>query len=148
MKLKIKILNKSSAVIKVGLDQPVSIAVGNNEYELTKSQVDEVVNSASVLNELEVQLMPQPEADPSTVDGVSKFVEVHAKNAELSLSLKLKEEELEKALLKVAELEKSEAELTEKLKAANAGGDKSEGEKTPVKKTTAKNTPKTTENKE
>lgn len=146
--MKIKIVNKSNDVIKVGLDLPVSIEVGSHEYDLTKPQVDEVVNSASVLEELEVQLMPQPETEPSTVDGAAKVKEVLAKNVELDAALKAKEGELEKALLKVADLEKSEAELTEKLKTANAGGDKSEGEKLTVKKTAAKTTTKKTENKE
>lgn len=146
MKIKIKIVNKSSNEITVGLDLPVTIAVGTHEYELTKPQVDEVVNSASALEELEVQLIPQIEVEPSTVDGAARIAELLAKNEELDAALKVKGHELEEALLKVSELEKPEENSSEKLKAANAGGDESE---TPtVTNTTAKPLTKKTVNKE
>ncbi len=148
MNVVIRVVNTNSESVKIGLDGGVEIKAGTHEYTLKKAIADQVVKAASVLKEIEVQLIPQANEDsPSTVDGKAELI---AANAELKENLAAASEELETVSAELAtakaELETVSAEL-EKSKAAQAGGDKNEGATT-TKKSTGKRTTTKTENKE
>lgn len=141
MNVVIRVVNTNSESVKIGLDGGVEIKAGTHEYTLKKAIADQVVKAASVLKEIEVQLIPQANEDsPSTVDGKAELI---AANAELKENLAAASKELETVS---AELATAKAEL-EKSKAAQAGGDKNEGATT-TKKSTGKRTTTKTENKE
>jgi chromosome segregation ATPase len=151
MKQVIRVINKTTESINIGLDGGVEILAGNNEYKLSKDKVNEVVRAASFIDGLEVQLVASEEDDsPSTVDAKSKIADLTNQNKELEDELKTVSSDLKKAQDALEgvnlELEKAKAEIQES-KAALAGGDKNEGVTEP-KKATTKRTKTQTENKE
>lgn len=146
MNVVIKVINLSASSIKLGLENSVEIKSGEHEYTLKQSQAELVVKAASVMEELEVQLIPQESTDPSTVDGSKKINALSDKNKALEAELEKSKELVTKSEKLIAELEKSNAELAEQLKAAKAGGDKEPVEEPETTK--AKATKSKTENKE
>lgn len=167
-KVTINVVNLGAGSISVGIDKGVELKTGKHQYVLAKPLADEVVRAASVLEEIEVQLVTQQEdLTPSTVDGTKKIAELTGQLSTLTgehEALKVTSGEQVAAnealtltngelVIEVAALKAANAELTtknealtvelEELKAAPVSLASEESE--PVAKTAAKRTSTKTE---